>query len=96
MGLFGVLGRVDGAVQTGREDGLVGAFVESVVADWVDEDVRICVGQAPQVLEVARRYIGRLGRFVGNRYVVCGEVAVDRGTSPRVSYSLLVGLTRIC
>ena len=79
MSLFGVVGGVDGAFKAGLEDGLVGAFVETVVADWVDEDVGVCAGEAPKEFEVARCYIGRLGRYIGDRYVVCREVAVGSG-----------------
>ena len=62
MDLLGVPGGVDGAFEAGREDGLIGAFVVTVVAKWVDEDVGVCAGEAPEIVEVARFYIGRLGR----------------------------------
>ena len=53
MDPLGVDGGVDATGEAGREDGLVGAFVETVVANWVDEDVGVCAGEAPEVVEVA-------------------------------------------
>ena len=93
LNLFGVNGGVDGAGEAGREDGVIGAFVETVVAQWVDEDVGVCAGETPEVVEVSRFLIGRLGRYIGYSYIVCSEVAVDRGRVPRISYSILVGIT---
>ena len=93
MSLFGVDGGVDGAGEAGREDGVIGAFVETVVAEWVDKDVGVCAGETPEVVEVARFLTGCLRRFIGNQYIVLREVAVEKGSVPRVSYSILVGTT---
>ena len=42
-----------GAIEAGPEDGLIGAFVETVVANWVDEDIGGSASTAPEVGEVA-------------------------------------------
>ena len=53
VGQHGILGSVARAVETGREDGLVGTLVVAVVADRVYKDVRGDAGAAPEVGEVA-------------------------------------------
>lgn len=49
----GVLGCIVGTLEGGPEDGFVGALVEAVGAERVDEDVGGCSGPAPDVGEVA-------------------------------------------
>lgn len=68
----GVYRCVVGTSQGGPEDGFVGAFVEPIGAERVDEDVGGCSSPEPDVGKVARRVRGRLGRSIvlaGDDYV---------------------------
>ena len=63
---------VVGIAKGGPEDGFVGAFVEPIGADRVDEDVGGCSGPAPDVGKVACRIRSRLGRTIvlaGGNYI---------------------------
>lgn len=80
-GFHAVLRCVVGAVEAGPEDGGVGALVEAIGADGIDEDVGGCSGPAPEIGEIACGVCSRCGGTIvlaGDDYIGGSDRAIVR------------------